>query len=57
MYSHCSTPSSLSEHGSNQYINKLEMWYKEKVDIKWNSFIDSTKKNMKTLAMESIFFT
>lgn len=56
MYSHYSIPFSLSEQGSNKYINKLEMWYKEK-DIKWNSFIDGTKKNRKTLAMGRHFFS
>lgn len=36
-YSHCSTPSIFSEQGPNKYVNKLEMLYKEKVDVKWSS--------------------
>lgn len=44
---------------SNKYINNLEMWYKERNTQKTEQFffkIDGTKKNVKTLAMERIYY-
>lgn len=44
---------------SNKYINNLEMWYKERNTQKTEQIffkIDGTKKNVKTLAMERIYY-